>query len=334
MGRRDISASQGMLQRSGACLTVRAWKTSTTGNLVRRTAALLGCLLFPAVALCAPGWSIPDGLKTVEVNGYPMAYVEAGTGAPVVVIHGAWVDSRLFKGQVAEFSKSHRVIAVNLRRYYPEIWSGRGDDFSYRQHASDVAELIKKLNLGKVHLLGHSRGGGVAVVLALQNPDLLRTLLLAEPGGLQALLNDETLVRTYMGRVKGLSGMLRADLDAGEDRGAVAKKGWETASGPGAWDRMPESVRQMITDNIGTMAADMPVEVLAIGCDDIRKFSFPVLFLHGESTRKTYVDTIAAARACNPDVASTVVVPQARHNMHIDNPTFFNNAVLQFVQGK
>ncbi|OSI79512.1 hypothetical protein BSZ21_01375 [Bradyrhizobium canariense] len=48
------------------------------------------------------------------------------------------------------------------------------------QHAQDVAALIEKLNLGKVHLVGHSRGGAVAVEVAKSHADLIRTLVLPD----------------------------------------------------------------------------------------------------------------------------------------------------------
>ena len=120
------------------------------------TAALIASVSFlslPVVA--APKWPIPDGIKTVEVNGYDMAYQEAGSGIPLVLVHGMLADYRIWEGQVQDFSKAYRTIVVSLRHYYPEKWNGIGDDYSIAQHASDIAALIKSLNLGKVHLLGH-----------------------------------------------------------------------------------------------------------------------------------------------------------------------------------
>jgi esterase len=150
---------------------------------------LIGLPLTSASA--APDWPIPSGVKTVEVNGYPIAYIEAGAGVPVVILHGVFVDHRLFAFQVAEFSKTHRVIAVSLRHHYPEPWDGKVGAYSISQHAADVAALIRTLNLGKVHLLGHSRGGSVAINTARQAPELIRTLILEDASGLEPLLADE-----------------------------------------------------------------------------------------------------------------------------------------------
>jgi pimeloyl-ACP methyl ester carboxylesterase len=66
------------------------------------------------------------------------------------------------------FAEQYRVIAISLRHYFPEPWDGRGDDFSILQHADDLAEFTRKLELGPVHLLGHSRGGAVVLNVAVR----------------------------------------------------------------------------------------------------------------------------------------------------------------------
>ena len=92
-------------------------------------------LAAPATQAAAPNWTIPDGVKTVNVNGYHMAYQETGTGTPVVLVHGSLSDYRAWSSQVPELAKTNRVFALSLRHYYPEQWDGRGDDFSVTQHA-------------------------------------------------------------------------------------------------------------------------------------------------------------------------------------------------------
>ena len=120
---------------------------------------LVSLFIFVMPVLAAPKWPLPEGVKSVEVNSYEMAYQEMGSGAPLVLVHGAINDYRVWAAQLPEFAKNYRVIAVSLRHYYPERWDGKGSDFSIEQHISDVPVFIRQLNLGPVHLLGHSRGG-------------------------------------------------------------------------------------------------------------------------------------------------------------------------------
>jgi pimeloyl-ACP methyl ester carboxylesterase len=75
-----------------------------------------------------------------------------------------------------------------LAHFYPELWNGDGNDFSVRWHVDDLAVFIKELNAGQVHLVGHCLGGDVALLLASEHPELLRSLILVEPAPMYELL--------------------------------------------------------------------------------------------------------------------------------------------------
>ena len=104
-------------------------------------------------------------------------------GPPLVCVHGSLCDFRIWSCVLGPLSKQHRVIAVSLRHFFPEHWDGVGDTYSIAQHVADVIAFIEQLNAGPVDLMGHSRGGHVSFRVAQQRPDLLRKLILAEPGG-------------------------------------------------------------------------------------------------------------------------------------------------------
>src|SRR5208282_4139395 len=120
-------------------------------------------------------WPIPSDAKCLQVNGYAIAYRDAGKGVPLVLVHGSLTDYRVWQSNIEVFSAKHRVIAPSLRHYYPEPWDGTGGSFSVQQHAEDLAIFAKTLNLGKVHLLGWSRGGSVVVEVAKHHPETVRT---------------------------------------------------------------------------------------------------------------------------------------------------------------
>ena len=197
---------------------------------------LIIILMVIGLASCAslrsrppPTWPIPEGIKTVDVNGYHMAYQEAGNGIPLILIPGAMSDYRTWDTQVPDFSKAYRTFALSLRHYYPEKWNGTGDDFSVAQHAEDVAAMIKKLNLGKVHLLGHSRGGSIAITVASRYPEVVRTLILEE-ANMEPLMPEtpEKQKRVAEGKARGEA--VRANLATG-----IAKR--QLGNG---WFRMAE----------------------------------------------------------------------------------------------
>src|ERR1700745_2822378 len=122
-------------------------------------------------------------MQTLHVNGFDMPYLDVGQGTPLVCVHGSLCDFRIWGSVIGPLSKKHRVIAVSLRHFFPEQWDGVGDTYSIAQHVSDVIGFIERLDGGPVDLMGHSRGGHVSFRVAQRRSDLLRRLILAEPGG-------------------------------------------------------------------------------------------------------------------------------------------------------
>src|SRR5262249_25554504 len=149
-----------------------------------------------------------------------------------------------------------RVIAVSLRHFWPEPWKGEGE-FSSRQQAEDVATLIRGLGVGKVHLVGHSRGGYIALQVARAHPELLRDLVLAEP----ALL---------------LPGLVRGAASEGSQVNAARDQRIATATrlihegkideatevwvdginGKGTYRARPPELQQVARDNIATVLGE------------------------------------------------------------------------------
>jgi esterase len=191
-----------------------------------------------------PRTELPAGAKSRRVNGYDMAYVERGAGQPVLIVHGIFTDFRYYSGVMEAFPSNYRVIAVSLRHYYPERWDGSGGSFSMRQHVADVAAFIRQLNAGPVHVVGHSRGGALALYLVKDHPELVRTLTLAEPGipAFRAAAPREPLIAAA------------ALLDRGKVDEAMASL---QIGGPGTWEAGPEAFRQMLRDNAWTMKGMM-----------------------------------------------------------------------------
>lgn len=93
-------------------------------------------------------------LQSADIGGYAMSYTEYGEGAPLVLVHGSLSDCRYWKSQMAPLGRSFRVLAVSLRRYWPESWDGEGDGFSVAQHGADVLAFIDKVAGGPAHLVG------------------------------------------------------------------------------------------------------------------------------------------------------------------------------------
>ena len=124
-------------------------------------------------------------MTTLQVNGTEIYYAEAGAGGrKLLLVHGTLGDQRSFAAQMAPLAAAGlHVMALSLRHCWPGSWPAQGGDFRIDTHVADVVAFIGALRTGPVALLGHSRGGHIAVRVAERYPTLLRALILAEPGG-------------------------------------------------------------------------------------------------------------------------------------------------------
>lgn len=265
-----------------------------------------------------------------DADGYPLAYQEAGVGEPLLLVHGSLADCRAWVHQMPVFAQACRTIAVSLRHCYPERWDGAAADFTVHRHAEDLAALVAGRGLGPVHIAGHSRGGAVALQFARSNPDLVRSMVLADPGGLEGLLPDTEEGRRMAGESKAMFARLRDDLAHG-DATSAARAFVEAMGGAGAWERRTSEQRQMLLDNLATgpACAERP----RITRDDIVALSAPMLLVTGARSPPRYPLMLAELARANPNVRGLVVIPAAAHAMNRENPAAFNAAVSNFLAG-
>lgn len=257
-----------------------------------------------------------------------MACVERGSGMPLVMVHGALSDFRSFERQMAAFGERHRAIALSLRHYYPERWDGDGDDFSIQQHAADVAAFIRALDAGPVHLLGHSRGGNVALHVAKAHIDLLRTLILADASGLDGVLPESADGKSPTALGNEMRVRVRERFEQGDIDGGLQMY-IDFASGPGRWKAAPESMRRMFRDNAWTVLGDFerPTTTRA----EAAGITVPTLLVNGQTSPPRFSDMAQHLQRCLAD-CERVVIPKAGHGMFHTNAAATNAAVLAFLE--
>jgi pimeloyl-ACP methyl ester carboxylesterase len=124
-------------------------------------------------------------IKFAELSdGIKLAYVDEGKGSEtILMIHGLGSYLPAWKKNISELSKNYRVIAVDLPGYGKSSKAPHSGLMTF--YAGVIAELIQKLELGPVNLAGHSMGGQIAMVLALEKPELVKRLILVDPAGLE-----------------------------------------------------------------------------------------------------------------------------------------------------
>jgi 3-oxoadipate enol-lactonase len=105
-----------------------------------------------------------------------LQYATAGEGDPVVFIHGFGLDLRMWDPQWQTFAPRYRVIRYDMRGY-----GGSSLPAAPYSHADDLLALIDSLGAAPVHLVGLSLGGRIALRIAAQHPQVVRSLILADP---------------------------------------------------------------------------------------------------------------------------------------------------------
>lgn len=273
-------------------------------------------------------WPIPDGVRVHDIGGYPLAYREAGEGDTVLLVHGSLNDHRAWAGQLEALSSRYRCVAPSLRHCWPEPWDGAGGDFTVEQHADDLARFVEERGVAPVHLVGHSRGGAVAIALARQRPHLVRTLVLADPAGLEDLLPDTPEGRRWSVESMAMFARLRGDLAAG-GVDAAARNFVDSLGGSGAWDKRTPMQKQLLLDNIATGPACARRPQFAAA--DIAALRMPMMLVTGAASPRRYGAMLEAMQALLPDPPVIVTIPAAAHAMNRENPKAFNAALLEFL---
>jgi pimeloyl-ACP methyl ester carboxylesterase len=269
--------------------------------------------------------------RQLPVNGTDLSYIEQGTGTPVVFVHGAFSDSRYWEPQRQAIAEQHRFIAYTYRYHGTTPWPDEGQQYAAATHATDLAGLIRGLNAGPVHLVGFSLGGLLTTLVASQHPDLVRSLTLIDPG-IAALLGD----------IPDAAPLIEDRVTAFGSIGATAKAGdaaqatnlmfdWVNNQGAGALDKQPAALRQMVLDNQRTVplllsAAPAP----AVSCATLSTVQVPTIVVGGEQTRRYYSLINEVIVRCLPG-SRLVLIPEATHFSSYQNPSAFNDALLQFL---
>lgn len=272
-----------------------------------------------------------ESLQMREVNGVNLTYLDQGAGAPVVFVHGSFSDLRFWEPQRQAIAQQYRFIALTQRYFGTTPWPDDGKHYADTTHAADLAAFLRQVNAGPVHLVGISYGGVVATLVALEHPDLLRTLATLEPG-LGSLLIDVPEAKPEIEERRKAFQPIVTAAKAGETVQATKLLfDWVNNEGAGAFDKQPETVRQMFLDNARTvpLALSAP-RAPAVTCTKLAGVKVPTLVAGGERTRRYYSLINEILVRCIPG-SRLVTIPKATHPMSIQNPAAFNKALLQFL---
>jgi pimeloyl-ACP methyl ester carboxylesterase len=265
-------------------------------------------------------------MERTSVDGVELEYqiIGEGTGPPVLFIHGALVAEAM-RPLAEERALSDR---YRLVRYHRRGFAGSTHSegpVSLGRQAADAAALLDELGFAPAHIAGHSYGGATALQLAVDHPDVVRSLALLEPA-LLAVPSTEALLPELMAL-----GERYAISDAA---GAVGQF-LELISGRSNWRevldaRLPGAFDQAVKDARTLFEIEMPaLQEWAFGADEAARIDKPVLSVLGAESLPVFGEGRGLLQSWFPRV-EVYDLPGASHFLQMENSAALAGALGDF----
>ena len=282
----------------------------------------------------------------LDIDGTKLAYRETGDGEPMVLIHANISDLRSWNPIENKLAAHFRIIVYSRRYAWPNEPIAEGADDPWSVHAEDLAALIEKLATGPVHLVGNSTGAFVALLLARRRPELVRTLILEEPPVLSLFLPDTppSLSQVFTFLVTHplsflpilmygatVIGPTTTAFKQGDDETALERFG-RGALGSDFYAKLSDARIDQMRSNI------KPHRALLLGSGlprfleaDARSITVKTLVLIGGKTTGAHWHIAKRLAALIPE-AKEVIISDASHLIHEDNPSEVCEAIIRFTK--
>ncbi len=282
-------------------------------------------------------------MLTIERNGYQFQASENGNGPLLVFVHGSASDYRTWHQQQAALGTEYYTLAYSRRYHWPNQPIAEGGEYAMMQHVEDLESILNALDSGSVHLVGHSYGALVSLLLAIKNPRLIRTLVLAEPPAFTMYVSDPpkpteilqlflTRPRTARALVKlWVSGLGPATVAMKQNNKEKAMKAFgQAVLGTHAYASLSEARKEQVRANL-IRAEFVGSGFPRLDQEKIRSIEIPTLLISGQESPRLFYHLLDRLHELMPNSARTVI-REASHLMHEDNATDYNSAVRTFLK--
>jgi non-heme chloroperoxidase len=247
-------------------------------------------------------------------------------------------DFREWQFQIDKFAQCYHVISYSRRYAYPNQWIGNGDDNDNNTIPNNVADLveliIKRLNLGPAHIVGHSYGAFIALYLAFEHPDLVRTLVLGEPpvisllkGNPQYYTKDVDMIRENAFK----HSLVQEAIRRGETEKAVRIFLDGVNGKEGFFYQVPSQARAMIMDNVKSLGGELTSISQRFTFEDAQRVTVPTLLVKGEQSPKFLHHIIDILASSLPNNELTTIPEESYELGRMEKPEVFNTSVLEFL---
>ena len=250
-------------------------------------------------------------------------YQQFGQGRDLILIHGLFGSMENLNMVAKGLQDNWRVTSVDVRNHGQSFHQ---NNMEYSELAEDVRLLLESLNIDSCHMLGHSMGGKIAMQFALDNPNVVEKLVVADIAPVQYPPHHNHIIE----------GLKSIDLSSIASRKEADVQLAKYISEPG--------VRQFLLRNLSQQKSgdrkfefkcnlafiDQCYHQIAKGYDGNEKFTKPTLFIKGSES-----DYITAQHrpkiAAHFPLAKAKIIQGAGHWLHAEKTTAFNKIVSDFL---
>lgn len=278
-------------------------------------------------------------VKNVTISeGIEIAYVEEGNkDAPILLlVHGLGGYIKNWYPTIDGLKDDYRCIAIDLPGYGQSTLRDFENEDYMEFFANSLIEVVEKLGLDQITLMGHSMGGQVSTVLALKNPSWLKQLILAAPAGFETFTEQEGAILKQFASATALMSHNEDQIRAAYQVNFV---------------NMPPLAEEMIQDRLKAKEAPWFADyakVREMGVrgmldhptnQDLKNIKVPTLVIFGANDllipnkylhQGMTTQQIAEIGNNIPNV-KIKMIEEAGHMLQMDNPTSFNLAVKQLL---
>lgn len=258
-----------------------------------------------------------------NAHGFKIHYVEEGDGPAVLFAHGFCMDHQMFAAQFEELPNTFRCIAWDMRGH------GRSETpaspWTMQDLVVDLIAFITDVGAAPCHLVGMSIGGMIALRVAIQREDLLRSIVLVDTSAASEPADVAELYRGFQTTIADNDGIP-------ED---LARGTLPIFYGPKFMDEQPEALDYHVQRETG-MATTALVEGLdaLLGresvVDRLGEIHVPTLVIHGEADQAIPIARAEEIASGIPE-AELVRVPNAGHTTPVESPDVVNEALAGFL---
>ncbi len=240
---------------------------------------------------------------------------------------------RVYEQLQSKFGDKYRFINYTQRYFGKDDWPDKGGNFGVPTFGKDAISFLKAINVGPANLVGWSYGGAIAIEADLQDPSLIKSMVLYEPTVRQLIDEYESTKEGKAARES--QGQIFGQVGPAVEAGDSVKAAKLLIEGvfkmkPGGWEGQADALKTMQLDNARTVPAMWDELKWDITCDKLKKINTPTLIIRGENTPFFFKYIADCTHLCIPS-SKLIVMTETGHEGPVSKQDEFVKMITEFI---